>query len=357
MVLREKTREDITEARVNTQIMRCLDTTELHLILLPTEQCNFRCTYCYESFPVERMRADVVEGVKALIAARGHDLRRLELGWFGGEPLLAKRIILDVCRYAHQLASEHSQLIYGASITTNGYLLDVQTARELTQYGVKLFHISLDGPPEIHDKSRVKVNGKGSFARIWSNLLALKGSNLDFIIALRIHYSPATYLELIPLIELINTEFARDSRYSVYFKDIERLGGTSDDSIRLFTERANDEIQSLLTARLDPRIRVYSEERDGPYVCYASRANSFVVRPNGTLGKCTVALYDDRNSVGQLLPDGTLQIDQDKLRPWLVGLNTGHARDLGCPYSALNDGFKPPKDREDVHYLPIVSSK
>lgn len=22
----------------------------LHLILLPTEQCNFRCTYCYEDF-------------------------------------------------------------------------------------------------------------------------------------------------------------------------------------------------------------------------------------------------------------------------------------------------------------------
>ena len=33
-------------------------------------------------------------------------------------------------------------------------------------------------------------------------------------------------------------------------------------------------------------------------VCYAARANSFVVRSNGQLNKCTVALDTDYNHVG-----------------------------------------------------------
>ena len=39
----------------------------LHLILMPTEQCNFRCTYCYEDFAHDRMSPRVVAGIKRLL--------------------------------------------------------------------------------------------------------------------------------------------------------------------------------------------------------------------------------------------------------------------------------------------------
>ena len=61
----------------------------LHLILLPTEACNFRCTYCYEDFRLGRMSEDVVRGVEALLSRRAEGLARLEISWFGGEPLAA----------------------------------------------------------------------------------------------------------------------------------------------------------------------------------------------------------------------------------------------------------------------------
>lgn len=33
------------------------------LIILPTEKCNFRCTYCYEDFLISKMKEPVQIGV------------------------------------------------------------------------------------------------------------------------------------------------------------------------------------------------------------------------------------------------------------------------------------------------------
>lgn len=54
-----------------------LSSDRLHLILMATEQCNFRCVYCYEDFAIGRMRPWVVEGVKNLVATRIADISEL----------------------------------------------------------------------------------------------------------------------------------------------------------------------------------------------------------------------------------------------------------------------------------------
>lgn len=41
----------------------CSNSSVLHLIILPTEQCNFRCRYCYESFQRGKMEDSVVESI------------------------------------------------------------------------------------------------------------------------------------------------------------------------------------------------------------------------------------------------------------------------------------------------------
>ena len=71
------------------------------------------------------------------------------------------------------------------------------------------------------------------------------------------------------------------------------------------------------------------------YVCYASRPNSLVVRSNGDVAKCTVALYDDRNKVATLQPDGTIKLIPGRLAPWLRGMETLDFDTLGCPLVKL----------------------
>jgi uncharacterized protein len=63
------------------------------LIFLVTEQCNFRCTYCYENFEKGKMSDDVIEGVIKYVEKRGPQLKNLNVHWFGGEPLLALDVI------------------------------------------------------------------------------------------------------------------------------------------------------------------------------------------------------------------------------------------------------------------------
>ena len=58
----------------------------LQLVLLPNEQCNFRCKYCSQTFARKKMKRDVIEGVVALVARRAPSLKTLSVGWFGGEP-------------------------------------------------------------------------------------------------------------------------------------------------------------------------------------------------------------------------------------------------------------------------------
>lgn len=60
-----------------------------------------------------------------------------------------------------------------------------------------------------------------------------------------------------------------------------------------------------------------------------------MIRADGSISKCTVALYDDRNTVGRLLPDGTVEIDKDRMNPWLDVLLHGTDADRACPIKRL----------------------
>jgi uncharacterized protein len=70
---------------------------------------------------------------------------------------------------------------------------------------------------------------------------------------------------------------------------------------------------------------------DSTYVCYAARPNSYVIRADGRVGKCTVSLNSTTNTLGRIGDDGDLAIDVDKLKLWMTGFSSLEPRALGCP--------------------------
>ena len=116
-------------------------------------------------------------------------------------------------------------------------MLDIKTAKRLIESGITEFQISLDGPSEIHNKSRIKKDGSGTFDVIWSNLMALKQSSLSFKINIRVHMSKETSSYLYDFITTISKEFSGDNRFRIFLKTIEQLGGDSDQNIGVINEK------------------------------------------------------------------------------------------------------------------------
>jgi len=335
-------------------VIRCFDSRRLELILFPTERCNFRCTYCYEDFAVGRMRPAVVNGVKNLISRRAPQLDSLELTWFGGEPLLAMPIIEEISGQAAGAVSLNSGLRYTGNMTTNGYLLNHERLRRLTDLGIRRFQISLDGPADVHDRSRLRINGRGSFNEIWQNLLMARDSAMPFEILLRIHVTPETASTVPDLITSLSNHFSNDDRFRVWFKAVGRLGGPNDSEIPLFNPDGRRQVMTDLDEQATAAGLELMTNGPSTYICYAAQANSLAIRADGSIAKCTVALYDDRNRIGELYEDGTLSVDSSKLRPWLRGFGTQSEEDLACPMRAMGPNAEAQRQPRSIA-LPLIN--
>jgi uncharacterized protein len=312
------------------KLLSLITNRHLELIIFPTEQCNFRCTYCYEDFSIGKMQPNTVVAIKKLILQRIDNLDSLKLSWFGGEPLAAKNIVFEISEFVQEQRRIYADLKYISDMTTNAYQLNDEVFAKLISLGVTSYQISLDGTEENHNKTRVRMDGAGTFEKIWNNLLSARNSNHDFSIILRLHITPDNLDNMHKLI-LIKANFSHDKRFTIFFKAIENLGGPNSGSFKVLRGQDKAEILRNLYKQLGDTLKTKKINDKGPYVCYAATTNSFVIRADGKLGKCTVALSDDRNNLGRLLDDGTIEIASDKLALWTRGIKSQNLEDLSCP--------------------------
>ncbi|MGW8391157.1 radical SAM protein [Pseudoduganella sp. HUAS MS19] len=329
-------------------VLSSLDPRAMELILYPTEQCNFRCTYCYEDFALGKMAPHVVAGVKALIARRVPAIRSLSLSWFGGEPLLAKEIIYDICEFAQTECASHGVSLRG-DITTNGYFLDLETVRKLSAYGQANFQVSLDGYGAAHDQTRKLMSGGPTFQRIWANLLALRDAQLEFHLMFRLHLTTDNLASIEVLAAVLRQEFLHDQRFSVFVKTIENLGNDAAQPLlipRLERQAAHARIAAALGHQAAPAdgpggaaatpaaaapAASAAPAPAAPTICYAARPNSLAVRANGTVQKCTVMMNHDINQLATLQADGSMRLDRDKMAYWMRGYDHDNLDELKCP--------------------------
>jgi uncharacterized protein len=331
-------------------IARAVTNRGLKLIVNSTEQCNLRCTYCYESFSLKQMPADVINGILRLVQKRAASgLDWLEIEFFGGEPLAAWQVVDTLSMRLHKICMQFGVPLLGA-ITTNATMLTRPRLDALVQRGFKSFQITLDGPKEIHDRRRVTSTKRGTFDRIWARLQMLKDCPHEVDVLIRLHFDASTVSALADppnFLEQLATEFlVGDRRFCLQFNPIERWGQPVGADIEFFADHGSKaaaldmlltraEEAHILPEQLTQRTGAPVIGESGHIVCYASRSNAFVIRSDGRLAKCTVALEDDRNTIGRILADGELIIDHDRHLPWLRGLISGDAGVLACPAAGL----------------------
>lgn len=310
---------DFEERHVEVQYREKYGEQYLHLILMPTEQCNFRCVYCYEEFKRGTMEQSVQDGLVTFVSGQA-ELAQLDVNWFGGEPLLAPEVVLSMSRRLREVAGELGATA-AFSMTTNGYLLTPQMFDDCLDAGVQTFQISLDGLKDEHDCKRVAVDGDGTYDVIMQNLRAMRTTDRDFLIMLRHNFDPASLQRLGPFLDVLAEEFAGDPRFATFFHAIGKWGGPNDDDLDVCEGRAA--AHALIDAQ---RLAAQRGFRDGVmanqfrpngFTCYAGDPRSFVVGPTGELYKCTVELdTQQRNIIGEIYNDGSMTIDWPRLSLW-----------------------------------------
>jgi uncharacterized protein len=174
----------------------------LSLTIAPTLACNFRCTYCYQTRPARTMNKEVEEAVRELVRARLREGQSLFVTWFGGEPLLAmdtvERLSMAFIKICRQKKAR-----YSASIVTNGFLLDADTARRLKRLRVREAQVTIDGPPDVHDARRPTARGGSTFSRVLENLKSASGK---LKISLRMNIDAANRGRIDDMLDILERE-------------------------------------------------------------------------------------------------------------------------------------------------------
>jgi uncharacterized protein len=327
----------------------------LELILLPSEDCNFRCRYCYEKFARGTMKPEVRQGIKKLVEARLPALNRLYVEWFGGEPLYGWPAVEELGPWLAQQA-EAQGVSYSSAMTTNGYLLTPDVAEKLLAWKVNFFQITLDGPPERHNISRPARDGSATFERIFDNLKSLARRKDEFGVMLRYNYDATNNSDAPRLFDLVKKELGADSRFWFHFHAVGKWGGGNDENLEVCGTSGFDVATRLKAQAQERGLNVETlrmKNLPGGQVCYAARPYSFIVGASGKLMKCTVALdTDERNIIGHITPSGVLDIDADRMAAWSEPafqrdsqcqkcVILPNCQGNSCPLVRMNSGMSP----------------
>ncbi len=154
--------------------------TKCYLML--TEDCNLRCKYCYEnvsrcdssymSFDTAKKTVDFL-----IENALKHGKKKIEITFFGGEPLLNLDVMIKFFHYAVDKAGQYNIRLF-FSIITNGTIYNKQFEEFILEWYRIIksasIQISVDGIPEVQDKNRITKNGKPTSEIVLENIIKLK---------------------------------------------------------------------------------------------------------------------------------------------------------------------------------------
>jgi uncharacterized protein len=148
------------------------------LVLMVTRTCDLQCGYCY----VGRKSAATMSAAtgRAAIDRAVRSVRpdgTLELGFFGGEPLLEGELVLELLDHADHRCRDRG-IPLQPHLTTNGMHGGPVAWRAMTWPGMAI-SVSHDGLAEVHDRHRRTSDGRPTSAIVLDTIARLLDAGHD----------------------------------------------------------------------------------------------------------------------------------------------------------------------------------
>ena len=140
-----------------------------HTIILNLA-CNCDCPYCFENKNNQFMTMETARAYLKWLEPQVRSIKYFFMTWFGGEPLLSKKIIQFITDGILELADQYG-FEYSACVVTNGVLADDKFISTCEQLHIANLQITIDGEREVHNRYRfLKANHGPTFDTILENL-------------------------------------------------------------------------------------------------------------------------------------------------------------------------------------------
>lgn len=307
--------QNSTEIEESLEEAKQLLTDDLFLTIMPTEGCNFRCTYCYESHDSVNITERMLNQIRNYITEQAPNSKNVHIGWFGGEPTLCKNVILEMSSFIQKLQERYT-FKYDANMTTNGYLLDCESFQQYYKSGISSYQITLDG--WNHDVTRPHVSGNGTLSTILENLKSISLLPEDYQFNVTIRYNILDGDQDFSWYDFLYEQFGTDARFSIAVATVTDWGGETVKTLNILKKDKKEAIRTLHEEYLDkigmPRKgKVKSAFSD---VCYASCPRGFIFRADGKIEKCSIVLNHPKNQVGVIDTKNGVVLDDVACKHW-----------------------------------------
>ena len=161
----------------NSQYEKVLSERMEGFTVFTTTECNLGCSYCiyggqykqHEKLSQVSMSWNTLKNTMKFLHAHSRKSPEIRLDFFGGEPLIAFKLIKRGVEYLKSIITPDGQKV-AVTISSNGTIITHEILDFLILNNVYL-QFSLDSTKTGHDRYRkIKGNKQGSFERIIKNL-------------------------------------------------------------------------------------------------------------------------------------------------------------------------------------------
>lgn len=268
-------------------------------VILPTTDCDLRCTYCYQGLekPYSIMSKEVMDKTINFFSERIYKDKPKQIFWmfFGGEPL----IHLDCINYTTEKMKQicdKEKVIFQFAITTNGTNLNKEDVKNWINNGLVSLQVTVDGPQHIHDKRRINKDGSGSFDKIMQNIVQcsdlinivlrvnLDAENKDYIPELLDYLKEKNLQKKLKIFYGLLLEAQQEMEHQKKYKMNENYGGK--------------ELLKLRAEAINRGFEVTEILEGGP--CIIKSYASVLINPKGNVYKCTGHIGMESSTFGDL---------------------------------------------------------
>jgi uncharacterized protein len=295
---------------------RKYNATFMSFTVIPTHACNLACKYCYQGHGdvlsntmTEETQRRAIEFIKN--CAVNH--KNLGVNFYGGEPLLFPNIVFRMLEELESFSNENG-MNFSCSFTSNGTLLTEDIAEKLKHYDHEI-QITLCGPKEIHDETRIDKKGNGTYERLMEVISLFMKHDMDFHI--RVDVDQKNY-NSIPL--LLN-----DLKKRGFEGTFISLCPIGKDICYTEMEVESEEVDSASLARLSKVTHDMGFETEPIFIhnfvegCAAISDSFLAIDPKGDVYKCIAAPNYTEHRFGTLDENGNLtNINHESYCAWTL---------------------------------------